>query len=120
LELGTDETGFGLLPTPTTQEVEHPKAVLSKTGRRMNSNGTSHSLNLADTVKMFPTPTAQDFKRRGPNSQQQGLSSMGNKTIGRLNPQWVEWLMGFPIGWTELKPSEMPLSRKSPKSSGKQ
>ena len=21
--------------------------------------------------------------------------------IGRLNPEWVEWLMGFPIGWTE-------------------
>ena len=22
--------------------------------------------------------------------------------IGRLNPMWVEWLMGFPIGWTDL------------------
>ena len=22
--------------------------------------------------------------------------------IGRLNPEWVEWLMGYPIGWTEL------------------
>ena len=21
---------------------------------------------------------------------------------GKLNPQWVEWLMGFPIGWTDL------------------
>ncbi len=21
---------------------------------------------------------------------------------GRLNPAWVEWLMGFPIGWTDL------------------
>ena len=21
---------------------------------------------------------------------------------GQLNPQWVEWLMGFPIGWTDL------------------
>ena len=20
---------------------------------------------------------------------------------GKLNPDWVEWLMGFPIGWTE-------------------
>jgi hypothetical protein len=25
---------------------------------------------------------------------------------GRLNPQWVEWLMGWPIGHTDLKPSE--------------
>ena len=22
--------------------------------------------------------------------------------IGRLNPTWVEWLMWFPIGWTDL------------------
>lgn len=22
--------------------------------------------------------------------------------IGRMNPNWVEWLMGFPIGWTDL------------------
>jgi len=26
---------------------------------------------------------------------------------GQLNPQWVEWFMGWPIGWTELKPLEM-------------
>ena len=28
-------------------------------------------------------------------------------TIGRLNPEWTEWLMGYPIGWTELNVSEM-------------
>ncbi|MBO7663888.1 MAG: DNA (cytosine-5-)-methyltransferase [Clostridia bacterium] len=25
---------------------------------------------------------------------------------GRMNPEWVEWLMGYPIGWTELDRSE--------------
>ena len=24
---------------------------------------------------------------------------------GTLNPVWVEWLMGWPLGWTDLKPS---------------
>jgi hypothetical protein len=28
--------------------------------------------------------------------------------IGPMNPEWVEWLMGFPIGWTDLRASEMP------------
>jgi hypothetical protein len=32
---------------------------------------------------------------------------------GRLNPMWVEWLMGFPIGWTVLEDSETPSSHKS-------
>ena len=29
---------------------------------------------------------------------------------GYLNPRWIEWLMGFPVGWCELpsKPSETP------------
>ena len=26
---------------------------------------------------------------------------------GLLNPRWVEWLMGLPIGWTSLEPLEM-------------
>lgn len=28
------------------------------------------------------------------------------KKAGQLNPSWVEWLMGWPIGWTDLKPLE--------------
>jgi hypothetical protein len=39
---------------------------------------------------------------------------------GKLNPTWVEWLMGFPLGWTDLGDSETPSSRKSSKSSGEQ
>ena len=38
------------------------------------------------------------------------LSTMVEETpwgrVGRMNPEWVEWLMGFPIGWTELNASE--------------
>lgn len=26
---------------------------------------------------------------------------------GQLNPEWVEWFMGWPTGWTELKPLAM-------------
>jgi hypothetical protein len=28
---------------------------------------------------------------------------VGIKTSGKLNPTWVEWLMGFPLEWTDLK-----------------
>lgn len=33
--------------------------------------------------------------------------------IGLMNPGWIEWLMGYPIGWTELNASETPLCRNS-------
>jgi DNA (cytosine-5)-methyltransferase 1 len=32
---------------------------------------------------------------------------MDQKPGGKLNPTWVEWLMGWPLGWTDLKPLEM-------------
>ena len=62
-----DETEFGssdsLLPTPTTQEIEHPEVTLTKNNRRLSKDGkSSHSLNLADTMKLWPTPTASDVE----------------------------------------------------------
>lgn len=30
---------------------------------------------------------------------------------GRLNPDWCEWLMGFPIGWSASQPLAMPRCR---------
>ncbi len=35
------------------------------------------------------------------------------RRAGALNPTWVEWLMGFPLGWTALPPSATPSSRRS-------
>ena len=35
-----------------------------------------------------------------------GDTTLPTKTA-RLNPNWVEWLMGWPIGWTDLKPLGM-------------
>jgi len=50
-------------PTPTTQEIEHPDAQLTETGRRLSKDGkNSHSLGLADQVTMWPTPTTMDTK----------------------------------------------------------
>ena len=31
---------------------------------------------------------------------------LGHLVGGPLNPKWIEWLMGFPINWTELHPLE--------------
>jgi hypothetical protein len=36
---------------------------------------------------------------------------------GQLNPTWVEWLMGFPLGWTDCEHLATPSYRKSSKRS---
>jgi hypothetical protein len=64
---GTSDFGMGLaqkiamLPTITTQEVEHPEMEISETGRRINKNWKdSHSIGLADRITMLRTPGTKD------------------------------------------------------------
>src|SRR5690606_13300129 len=50
-------------PTPTASETTAREGIkITQTGRRKTKNGGSHSLDLATTVKLWPTPAAQDAK----------------------------------------------------------
>jgi len=67
-----------LWPTPTVPNGgRSPKGGMSLTG--MTPDGKKRQIDLAHFVR-----------------QSDGIS-------GQLNPQWVEWLMGFPLGWTDLE-----------------
>jgi len=132
--------------TPIAQEIEHPNAELTHTGRRKTKDGkSSHSLGLTDQARMWPTPRVKGeekletlIKRKGikkavqhnlhaavemwptPSANEDAAGQPGAKMqkmlgnhpevrgegIGTLNPTWVEWLMGFPTGYTVLKHSE--------------
>jgi hypothetical protein len=78
----------------------------------------------ANESSSWPTPTTRDYKD---GSAKACANVPANGLLGRvvhqrppgpldgsLNPMWVEWLMGFPLGWTALEPSEMPSSRSKP------
>jgi hypothetical protein len=52
---------------------------------------------------MFPTPTVNDSKNNNPPSQALRNTPPLNVVVGgNMNPAWVEWLMGWPLGWTDL------------------
>lgn len=68
----------------------------------------------------WPTPSASDHKGAGKNGKPRDrldyaveMGKTKSKTYaapavgGRLSPTWVEWLMGWPLGWTDLKPLVM-------------
>ena len=66
-------------------------------------------INLQTAVKQWPTPTTNDSKNSTfPESQKDRKSIIGvvmnieNPNNGQLNADWVECLMGYPIGWTDL------------------
>ena len=62
---------------------------------------------------LWPTPRSADALRGpdyGATENHQGggnllgaVKSQRENSSGSLNPQWVEWLMGFPVGWTDLE-----------------
>lgn len=64
----------------------------------------------------YPTPKCQDSRAALTDRHKGNLGEVihgkylngGNETpqtnSARLNPYWVEWLMGWPIGWTDLRP----------------
>jgi hypothetical protein len=58
---------------------------------------------------MFATPTARDW-RSGKASQatmDKNSRPLIEQIGGSLNPTWVEWLMGWPLGWTDCAVSAM-------------
>lgn len=88
-------------PTPKANDAE----------KRGNIDATNPRNGLPAAVKLFPTPRASNCKGSGPrgSKSQRHLEERGYLTgvvateqSGQLNPQWVEWLMGFPSGWTDL------------------
>jgi hypothetical protein len=50
--------------------------------------------------------TPEALERRVANSRTG--PRLGEVLGGPPNPEWVEWLMGFPVGWTDLEPSGTP------------
>lgn len=91
-----------LFPTPTARDWK------GRTGPNWNHQ------TLPDAV-LWPTPrtkgmcggtgsfqTMIDLQEQGVITEEE-RKQMTAGNGGQLNPTWVEWLMGFPIGWTELK-----------------
>jgi hypothetical protein len=122
---GDQGTGRGGLPkrknwpTPTSTLGDNAGLV---TPAKAREGGT---LVEAMSQELWPTPTARDWKDGSATScasvpvngllgrevHQRGEAQLNGG--GSLNPLWVEWLMGYPIGWTDCGHSATRSSRSS-------
>ena len=93
-----------LWPTPTARDCKGANSMehLTREGKR------NHTDQLANAVKLFPTPTVRCGTGPSQTATRQGSSDLQTEIGGQLNPTWVEWLMGFPAGWTDLDASGTP------------
>jgi hypothetical protein len=85
----------------------------------LGSNKKNGPISLIQAAReMWPTPTSRDHKDTGdcknvPVNALLGRAVGPTKQIGSLNPAWVEWLMGYPIGHTVCEDWATQSSRKS-------
>ncbi len=104
--------GGALLPTPTASEAK---------GGGRNPDGR-RGAKLSDLVgakaHLWPTPVVGDSKSAGGRNKTAARTgrthpgtSLTDAAGGKLNPTWVEWLMGYPLEWTVCADWAMPLSR---------
>lgn len=103
------------MPTPQARDWRQGSKPDSDRIKRKKEQG--YSLNLNDKVLEFsnlPTPTSRDWKHGSSNQVNKPRAEQLNdraahETGGtRLNPYFVEAMMGFPVGWTDLSIQELP------------
>lgn len=116
---GMMQNGIVYQLPPLVRIIKGIDYLLFPTPKRKGANG-NHARRLSEIVK-FPTPQGRDWKGKSQRGNyDRAKDCLPNAVGGQLNPTWVEWLMGFPIGWTELDASEIALYRKLRKSLQKQ
>lgn len=103
-------TAVRLWPTPSASDCGrtaiNPILTSNGTIRHRNKKGGQSYARLDAVAAMFPTPTARCSQ--SPCEHGEGGQDLATSVGGQLNPAWVEWLMGFPPGWTDLSASETP------------
>jgi len=147
-ERRTSGTGSGLLPTPTCSDTSAgpsrmngnfqryrgldlatyaqmwptPRVQMARPVQIRQDIEKGHKSNLEEVVaiSLMATPTARDWKsgKASQATHERNSRPLSEQIGGHLNPTWVEWLMGWPLAWTDLKPLEMDKSRNAPPKHG--
>ena len=118
LEQTIRETEFGLSPdgettfhTPNCSGLDggsnSRKALKKKqmewTPKRKSGQPAQYTINQAVRDKMYPTPTCHNAKEcASPSEYNRNTPTLATHAGGKLNPDWVEWLMNWPIKWSDL------------------
>ena len=100
-------------PTPCAEDAKNVPYQKGDGGKRYPM-----LLGAVAPERMWPSPNALDWKNRGSLEYREGRQIQLQTAVnGQLNPTWVEWLMGYPLGWTALEDSAIASYRQSQRGS---
>jgi len=100
------QTAVSMFPTPTSS-----MQTLGDMEQARYAGSDPRRPDYQAANRLLPTPIANDAKNATLPPAAKKRDSIPGALIregisGSLNPLWVEWLMGFPIGWTDCDASE--------------
>jgi hypothetical protein len=105
------QTAVAMWPTP---RAANPGSRPNGKGGKILAEEVAITEGLRERGQTFATPKSRDWKgqsQRGIHAPGDALPNMdrgdGKPIGGSLNPTWVEWLMGWPLGWTDCVASAM-------------
>lgn len=109
----TSAKEYGSWPTPTKREwkgANAPAGLIRKDGKtRMDQLPNAVQYHTGTKTRQnWPTPRCQMTRTTKEDRNKSNLEEkVGQTKTNHLNPSWVEWLMGWPTGWTDLRPLGM-------------
>lgn len=87
-----------------------PTATKSDASGGPGCDGRLGGENLRTAIQRAPTTSSNDHRGSSKPGQRRGQLTDPEMGIipagGKLNPDWEDWYMGFPIGWTDVRPLE--------------
>tara|TARA_R110000868_G_scaffold209301_1_gene458986 strand:+ start:137 stop:475 length:339 start_codon:yes stop_codon:yes gene_type:complete len=101
------EQAVAFWPTPDASQrgARSSDLVVNQSTVKRRGSEQHRGMDLQTAAKLWPTPVARMHKDNGksPSELKRNSETLAMVANGSLNPQWVEWLMGYPEGWTDLK-----------------
>ena len=89
------------LPTPCAGDYKSKPTSASWKAK----GAINFSLANPEIQAKWTTPTSHNAKEcNSPSEKTRNTPTLAAQAGGKLNPMWVEWLMGWPLEWTDLKP----------------
>lgn len=103
---GCSSSASQMWPTPRAND--YKDTLQSVPPSRLKDPGKCNLTQAIAMELMFATPCARDYRtgQRKRYDNPGRANNLNDQIGGQLNPTWCEWLMGFPIGWTDLNASE--------------
>lgn len=99
IETFVAEVESGNIPRPLPMDTMPVAGNESRGSRRCEAECLR---NESRRVERFPTSQSRDWKSGSTKSDYGNSRPLSEAVSGQLNPTWVEWLQGFPLGWTEV------------------